>query len=86
MIFVIVIIIINSSCKNFIFNYKVVNVITWTFYFILSECFMTKQDWKDAYKDIIVVDIWGTKLRDKHTSLGLKYTHSQGPEERYMQK
>ena len=35
---------------------------------------MTKQDWKDAYKDIIVVDIWGTKLRDKHTSLGLKYT------------
>ena len=47
---------------------------------------MTKQDWKDAYKDIIVVDIWGTKLRDKHTSLGLKYTHSQGPEERYMQK
>ena len=31
---------------------------------------MTKQDWKDAYKDFIVVDIWGTKLRDKHTSLG----------------
>ena len=47
---------------------------------------MTKQDWKDAYKDIIVVDIWGTKLRDKHTSLGLKYTHSLGPEEIYLLK
>ena len=49
---------------------------------------MTKQDWKDAYKDIIVVDIWGTKLRDKHTSLGLgkRILNSQSPEERYLQK